>query len=100
VIGEPQRLGVLGDIPNRCIRKPIGVSCSDFHCDLDLGAEQSGQMRNHFLRDAPKVAVQALRVESDDPVEAAGSRRRAWSACVLVVQPITGLLALAGFVSG
>jgi hypothetical protein len=57
-------------------------------------------MRNHFLRDAPKVAVQALRVESDDPVEAAGSRRRAWSACVLVVQPITGLLALAGFVSG
>jgi hypothetical protein len=44
VVGEPHRLGVLGNIPYRCIRKPIDVSCSNFHRDLDLGAEQPGQV--------------------------------------------------------
>jgi hypothetical protein len=62
--------------------------------------EQPGQVGDHFLRDAPKVAIEAFRVESDHTVEAVGSRRRAWSACDLAVQLITGLLAITGFISG
>ena len=56
-------------------------------------------MRNHLLRDASKVAIEALRVESYDSVEAVRSRRSTWNARILVSQPITGLLVLAGFVS-
>ena len=69
---EFQRATVLGYGTDNLIRSSAGECCLNLECDRNLRTHLSGQMCDHLVRDAARVAADARGIELDRAVESAG----------------------------